>query len=120
MIRVNLLGTQNIRRHGETWWQLSLTLFALLVLAAVGTRLHGMQDRHLTTQRDEQRRVEAELKTLQPLLKQAARLQVKKAELAQGVGDRRPAERSTTTGTAAFSNQPKPPGTDMAGHRPRH
>ena len=85
MIRVNLLGTQNIRRHGEIWWQLSLTLFALLVLAAVGTRLHGMQDRHLTTQRDEQRRVEAELKTLQPLLKQAARLQAKKAELERKV-----------------------------------
>ena len=81
MIRVNLLGTQDIRRHGETWWQLSLTLFALLVLAAVGTRLHGMQDRHLTAQRDEQRRMQTELQTLQPLLKQAARLKAEKAEL---------------------------------------
>ena len=81
MIRVNLLGTQDSRRHGEAWWQLSLTLFALLVLAAVGTRLHGMQDRHLTAQRDEQWRMQAELQALQPLLKQAARLRVEKAEL---------------------------------------
>ena len=57
MIRINLLGTQSSRRHRETWWQLSLTLLILLVLAAVGARLHGTQNDQLTAQRDEQRRM---------------------------------------------------------------
>lgn len=86
MIRVNLLGTQSAgRRHGETWWQLSLTLLALLVLAAVGARLHETQNEQLTAQRDDQRLMRAELQTLQPRLKQAARLKVEKAELERKV-----------------------------------
>ena len=86
MIRVNLLGAQSAgRRHGEIWWQLSLTLLALLVLAAVGARLHGTQNDQLTAQRNGQRRMQAELQTLQPLLKQAARLKVEKIELERKV-----------------------------------
>ena len=81
MIRVNLLETQAARRHAETWWQLSLALLALLVLAAVGARLHGAQSHQLTVQRDEQRRLQADLQGLQPLLEQADRLKFEKAEL---------------------------------------
>ena len=85
MIRINLLGTQSARRHRETWWQLSLTLLTLLVLAAVGTRLHGTQNDQLTAQRDEQRRMQAELQTLRPLLKQTERLKMEKAEFERKV-----------------------------------
>lgn len=81
MIRINLLETQAARRHGETWWQLSLTLLALLVLVAAGVRLYGAQGIQLAAQRDEQRRLEADLQTLQPLLRQAERLQAEKTEL---------------------------------------
>lgn len=107
MIRVNLLGTQNAgRRHGETWWQLSLTLLALLVLAAVGARLHGTQNDQLTTQRNDQRRMQAELQTLQPLLKQAARLEVEKIELERKVsviGDLASAQRQPAQFLAVIS-----------------
>lgn len=81
MICVNLLGAQAARRHGETWWQLSLTLLALLVLAAAGARLHGTQNDQLTAQRDDQRLMQAEMRTLQPLLRQAAQLKVEKEDL---------------------------------------
>lgn len=81
MIRINLLETQAARRHGETWWQLSLTLAALLVLVVVGARLHRVQSHQLATQRDEQQRIQAELQTLRPLLQQAAQLKAEKAEL---------------------------------------
>ena len=81
MIRVNLLDTQATRRHGEIGWQLSLTLLALLVLVAVGARLYSAQSYQLTAQRDAQRRVAADLQTLQPLVKKAARLKAEKTEL---------------------------------------
>lgn len=85
MIRVNLLEARAGRRHAETWWQLSLTLLALLALVVVSTRLYSAQSHQLTMQRDEQRRMEADLQTLQPLLKKAARLKAEKAELKRKV-----------------------------------
>lgn len=85
MIRINLLDTQAARRHGETWWQLSLTLSALLVLAVAGARVHRVQSHQLTAQRGEQRQIEADLQALQPRLKRVARLKAEKAELERKV-----------------------------------
>ena len=106
MIRVNLLETQAARRHGETWWQLSLTLLALLVLVAIGARLYSAQSYQLTAQRDEQRRMEADLHVLQPLLEKAARLKAEKAELerkASVIGGLRGAQRQPARLLAAIS-----------------
>ena len=106
MIRVNLLETQATRRQGEMWWQLSLTLLALLVLATVGARLYSTQSHQLTSQRDEQRRMEADLRTLQPLVKKAARLKAEKAELerkASVIGGLRGARRQPARLLAAIS-----------------
>ena len=106
MIRVNLLATQTAGRHGETWWQLSLTLVALLVLALVGARLHNVQSIQLAAQHAEQRQLEADLQALQPLLKQAARLETEKAELerkASVIGGLRDARRQPARLLAAIS-----------------
>ena len=106
MIRVNLLATRAAGRHAETWWQLSLALLALLVLVAVGARLHGAQSHQLTVQRDEQRRLQADLQGLQPLLEQAARLKIEKAELENKVsiiGGLRGAQRQPARLLAAIS-----------------
>lgn len=106
MIRVNLLETQAARRHGETWWQLSLTLLAVLVLMAVGARLYSVQSYQLTAQRDAQRRTEADLQMLQPLLEKAARLKAEKAELerkASVIGGLRGAQRQPARLLAAIS-----------------
>ena len=106
MIRVNLLETQAARRHGETWWQLSLTLLAVLVLVTVGARLYSVQSYQLTAQRDAQRRTEADLRMLQPLLEKAARLKAEKAELerkASVVGGLRGAQRQPARLLAAIS-----------------
>ena len=106
MIRVNLLETQAASRHGETWWQLSLTLLALLVLVMIGARLYSTQSYQLTAQRDEQRRVEANLHVLQPLLGKAARLKAEKAELerkASVIGGLRGAQRQPARLLAAIS-----------------
>ena len=106
MIRINLLETQTARRHGETWWQLSLTLSALLVLALVGARLHRVQSHQLATHRDEQQRMQAELQTLRPLLQQAARLKAEKAELedkTSAIGGLRSAQRQPARLLAAIS-----------------
>lgn len=106
MIRVNLLDTQAARRHGEMGWQLSLTLLALLVLVVIGARLYSTQSYQLTAQRDEQRRTEADLHVLQPLLKKAARLKAEKAELERKVsiiGGLRGAQRQPARLLAAIS-----------------
>lgn len=106
MIRVNLLATQTAGRHGEMGWQLSLTLVALLVLALVGARLHNVQSVQLAAQHVEQRQLEADLQALQPLLKQAARLETEKAELerkASVIGDLRSARRQPARLLAAIS-----------------
>ena len=106
MIRVNLLATQAAGRHGETWWQLSLTLVALLVLALVGARLHSVQSVQLAAQHAEQRQLEADLQALQPLLRQAARLKAEKAELerkASVIGGLRGAQRQPARLLAAIS-----------------
>ena len=106
MIRINLLKTCDARRHGETWWQLSLTLLALLVLALVGAQLHGVQRHQLTTQHGEQQRLEADLQALQPRLKRVARLQAEKAELERKVavaGGLRSAQRQPARLLAAIS-----------------
>ena len=106
MIRVNLLATQAAGRHMETWWQLSLTLAALLVLALVGARWHGDQSVQLAAQHAEQRRLTAELQALQPLLKQTARLKTEKAELerkASVIGGLRSAQRRPAQLLAAIS-----------------
>ena len=106
MIRVNLLETQAARRHGETWWQLSLTLLALLALVTIGARLYGAQSYQLTAQRDEQRQTEADLHVLQPLLEKAARLKAEKAELerkASVVGGLHGAQRQPARLLAAIS-----------------
>ena len=106
MIRVNLLPRQAASRHGETWWQLSLTLAALLVLALVGARLHGVQSIQLAAQHAEQRQLEAELQALQPLLKQTARLKAEKAELerkASVIGGLRNVQRQPARLLAAIS-----------------
>lgn len=106
MIRINLLKTHDARRHGETWWQLSLTLFALLVLAVFGARLHGVQSRQLATQHDERRRMEATLQTLQPRLREAARLKTEKADLERkiaAIGGLRSAQRQPARLLAAIS-----------------
>ena len=106
MTRVNLLATQAAGRHGETWWQLSLTLVALLVLALVGARLHSVQSVQLAAQHAEQRQLEADLQALQPLLRQAARLKAEKAELerkASVIGGLRGAQRQPARLLAAIS-----------------
>ena len=106
MIRVNLLAIQAVGRHGETWWQLSLTLVALLVLALVSARLHSVQSVQLAAQHAEQRQLEADLQALQPLLRQAARLKAEKAELerkASVIGGLRGAQRQPARLLAAIS-----------------
>jgi len=106
VIRVNLLETQAARRHGEMWWQLSLTLLALLVLATIGARLYSTQSYQLSAQRNEQRRMEADLHVLRPLLKKAARLKAEKAELerkASVIGGLRGAQRQPARLLAAIS-----------------
>ena len=106
MIRVNLLDTQAARRHGEIWWQLSLTLLALLVLVTISARLYNAQSYQLTAQRDEQRRTETDLHVLQPVLKKAARLKTEKAELERKVsviGGLRGAQRQPARLLAAIS-----------------
>ena len=106
MIRINLLKTHDVRRHGETRWQLSLTLLALLVLAVIGAWLHRIQSHQLTAQHDAQRRLEAALQTLQPRLQGVARLKVEKAELERkvaAIGGLRSARRQPARLLAAIS-----------------
>jgi type IV pilus assembly protein PilN len=83
MIRINLLPIQ----RGRIALRRQMTLAVVLLLAAIagGAWFYDVQSRELTARRQELQRLAAELKRLEPIIKEVKEFETRKALLAQKV-----------------------------------